>query len=877
MRDEDKSKAQLVAELASLRRQLANRPDSPAGEKGETTPDLSELRYRQLFESMTSGVAVYEAVDGGQDFIFKDFNRAGEQIEGVNRAEIIGRRVTEVFPGVVEFGLMKQLQQVWQTGQRISRPAALYRDERISGWRENHIYKLPSGEVVAVYNDVTERKQFEAELARTSDINAAIASLSGFLISLESLDEVSTLVLGQARRLTGSQFGYVGYIEPQSGFLICPTMIPEAHQGRQAREKGTVLEEFSGLWGWVLEQRKPLLTNNAADDPRSTGLPFDHMPVHRFLSAPALVGEKIVGQIALANADRDYTDEDLSLVQRLATLYALAVQRIQAEEALQESEDRFRQLAENISKVFWIGSPDWNEVMYVSPAYEAIWGCSCQSLYDAPHSWLDAILSEDRDRVLADVKRKAGGDLAETQFPEYRIARPDGEVRWISARAFPVEDDQGRVYRIAGIAEDITARKQVEAALRESEQKYRSLYASMMEGVALHEIVYGETGQALDYVILDVNPAYESITGLSRENVIGGKASEVYGTVEPPYLGIFSEVVVLNKPTSFETYFEPMGKHFNISVFSPGRNKFATVFEDITERIQFEESRRREHDLLNRVMETSPVGISVVDRTGEISFANSRAAEILGVTEKEIGGLLYDDPGWRITDYDGNPWPDEALPFRRVMATGQPVYDVRHAIEGPTGRRILLSINAAPLFDQVGRVDSVISVIEDVTARVQEEQQRRKQLEQELGSLNLLSSPPNSGVTAQMFGLTPLRQNLPDIFQKLVEQYGELLDRAVEQRLYKIEHQVSDGLRKIAGHLGALQAGPRDVVECHSLAVKQKVGNVDSGRTKVYLEESRLAVLELMGYLTTYYRNYAMGSGTGEPTPHKKTGAGHDE
>jgi PAS domain S-box-containing protein len=381
----------------------------------------------------------------------------------------------------------------------------------------------------------------------------------------------------------------------------------------------------------------------------------------------------------------------------------------------------------------------------------------------------------------------------------------------------------------------------------------------------------------VDYIILDVNPAYEAIIGLAREKVVGAKASKAYGTGEPPYLEVYAEVAAVGAPTSFETYFAPLEKHFSISVFSPGRNKFATVFEDITARRRAEEILKREHELLNRLMETSPVGITVVNRTGHLTFANSRAEEILGVSEQEVSGLAYNDPTWQITDYEGNPLPDEALPFSRVMATGQPVYDVRHAIEWPSGRRVLLSTNAAPLFDWTDRVDSVISVIEDVTARAREEQQRRKQLEQELKSLDLLSSPPNTGVTAQMFGLTPLRQNLPDIFQKLVEQYTDLLDLAVEQRLYKVDHHVSDNLRKIAGHLGALRAGPRDVVECHSQAVKQKVTSVEPSRARVYVEESRLIILELMGYLTTYYRNHAMGADTGGVPPRGKTGAGHDE
>jgi len=136
---------------------------------GEEKLRLSEERYRSLFERMPSAVAVYEAVDDGEDFVFRDFNAAGERIEKVNRQEILGRRVTEVFPGVRQFGLFAVFQRVWRTGKPEYFDIAFYRDDRISGWRENHVYKLPSGEVVATYEDVTARKQAEEEIRKLNE------------------------------------------------------------------------------------------------------------------------------------------------------------------------------------------------------------------------------------------------------------------------------------------------------------------------------------------------------------------------------------------------------------------------------------------------------------------------------------------------------------------------------------------------------------------------------------------------------------------------------------------------------------------------------------------------------------------------------------
>ncbi|MBK7973604.1 MAG: PAS domain-containing protein [Deltaproteobacteria bacterium] len=156
-------------------------------------------------------------------------------------------------------------------------------------------------------------------------------------------------------------------------------------------------------------------------------------------------------------------------------------ERRRVEDALVASEERFRQLAESIHEVFWMTSVDKGQIIYASPAYEAIWGRPVSSLYESPSEWLDAVHPDDRARVW---QAALGKQAAGTYDEQYRIVRPDGEVRWIRDHAFPVRDERGAVIRIAGVAEDVTARRDLERQIHES-QKMESI--GVLAGGVAHD------------------------------------------------------------------------------------------------------------------------------------------------------------------------------------------------------------------------------------------------------------------------------------------------------------------------------------------------------------------------------------------------------
>jgi PAS domain S-box-containing protein len=134
---------------------------------------------------------------------------------------------------------------------------------------------------------------------------------------------------------------------------------------------------------------------------------------------------------------------------------------------------------------------------------------------------------------------------------------------------------------------------------------------------------------------------------------------------------------------------------------------------------------RRWQTLAEQMLEASPVAIVVTDRRGWITQTNGRAEALLGVDQTGDRRRLYQTSAWAITDFEGHPLPNEALPFQRVMTTLEPHYDMRHAIQWPEGRRVLLSVNAAPLFDASGAFDGIVAMLNDVTEQVEIEQARR--------------------------------------------------------------------------------------------------------------------------------------------------------
>jgi len=195
-------------------------------------------------------------------------------------------------------------------------------------------------------------------------------------------------------------------------------------------------------------------------------------------------------------------------------------QRKSDEAARFEIEQRFRQVTENINEVFWLGSPDWQEIYYISPAYEDKWGRTIQSLYDDPLSWMTAVHSDDKELVIEDIARSQKNTGGNVVFRDYRIVKPNGEIRWVKSRAYPIKNSEGEVYRIAGIADDITELKTQQEKLITNNE----IVTNMTEGAYLIRVSDG--------IILYTNKAFEIMFGYEHGEMLGQHVSIVNAPVE---------------------------------------------------------------------------------------------------------------------------------------------------------------------------------------------------------------------------------------------------------------------------------------------------------------------------------------------------------
>ncbi|MGC7872703.1 PAS domain-containing protein [Desulfosporosinus sp. SYSU MS00001] len=376
----------------------------------------SEERFRLLFENMMDGFAYHKMLydcDGNPiDYVFLEVNSEFEKHTGLKRENIIGKRVLEILPNASGYWI--------ETYGRVAKTGIAETFENYSAslckWYVINVYSPQAGYFAVIIRDITKRKNDEEELRKTR-------------MRLEEAQEFANLGFWELDRITGENlwsdelFRICGF-KPQEFIPVIQDFIKLVHPD----DKELIINIM----------RNPIIDTSPEIDFRIIRSDAENRWVHVKIKYRQDLSGKLVRTYGIV---QDITERKLSEID------------------LKESEEKFKELAENLGEVIWVRQNE--QLVYINPAYEKVWGRTCQSLYDDPDSFLDAIHPEDKERIVLEYtgeKRTVNGLLNE----QYKIIRPDGTIRWIWDRSMPILDKDGKMIRCIGIADDITIIKEYE-------------------------------------------------------------------------------------------------------------------------------------------------------------------------------------------------------------------------------------------------------------------------------------------------------------------------------------------------------------------------------------------------------------------------------
>ncbi|MEP7016261.1 MAG: PAS domain S-box protein, partial [Verrucomicrobiota bacterium] len=421
------------------------------------TLHVSEERYRSLFQANPLPMWIYDL----ETLSFLEINDAAISNYGYSRDEFLAMTIVDIRPIAEKQALLDNLGHV--AGQGVEN-AGIWKHQRkdgslidveITSHAVNHNERR--AKLVLAF-DVTERQRAEAERQVLSEIVRGV-------ITTTNLAELLDLAHRSIGKVLYAENCFVTLHDPGTDLMHFEFWVDKRDQAPSPQPAGT----RRGGSSYVLRTGQPLLMTEEVKtrlhDQGEVELIGSDSP--SWLGVPLRTHSGTIGVLVVQDYENEgaYNQRDLEFLSLVGDQIALAIERKRAEEALRETEQKFHQLANNISDAFWIASPDLETMHYVSPGYEMIWGRSTQSLYADPHQWSATLVPDDLERV-----RAVFGTLMENEpqvSAEYRIARPDGTIRWVQDRGFQVRNADGKLVRLIGLASDITERKQVEELLEQ--------------------------------------------------------------------------------------------------------------------------------------------------------------------------------------------------------------------------------------------------------------------------------------------------------------------------------------------------------------------------------------------------------------------------
>ena len=388
----------------------------------------SEDRFRSIIESASDAIVVSD-----EQGYMVSWNPAASNLFGYDTREVIGKPLTILMPMRYREAHEMGIERMRMTGQS----------------------KL-AGHVVELHGLHKTGREFPIELSLASWKTREGSFNSGIIRDSSARKQAEAAIQESTERLRlALQAGKLGIWDwnPRSGSVMWSENAEELFR----LAPGSLASTFDAFLALIHPDDRASVSKKLIE---ATAAGTDYAEEYRIRWPDGTIRwVSCIGHtLRTAPGDR---------VRMVGTIQCITEQK-EAELALRENQALLHQLTEHITEVFWMTDPSKNQILYISPGYESIWDRSCASLRASPRSWIESIHSDDRERVLRDATTK---QVTGEYNVEYRIVRPDGTIRWIWDRAFPIHDSQGSVYRIAGLAEDITERKPAAADVHAGEER----------------------------------------------------------------------------------------------------------------------------------------------------------------------------------------------------------------------------------------------------------------------------------------------------------------------------------------------------------------------------------------------------------------------
>lgn len=428
-------------------------------------------------------------------------------------------------------------------------------------------------------------------------------------LNTPNIEELSHKTLEYCRSFTGSEFGFVGYSEPETGHLICPTMTRDIFAQCQVAGKTVVFEKAGGLGGWVLDQKEPLIANDPSAHPASVGTPPGHLPIRRFMGVPCLSQGRLMGMIALANKDTDYDGRDLQIASAFGDIYAAAMARFFSERELTESRNRFSSLYHEAPFGYQTMAPD-GTILEINDTALQLLGRNREEIVGKVN--MNELLTTTGKGLLAEQVKalRSGGPAAPV---ELHIKRPDGERLPVLQSVTAILDERGFLQEIRCTLVDLSLRK----ALRQTQDYLETLFKYSASPI----MVWNPQRE-----ITRFNDAFERLSGYQAEEVLGkdfgvllpeeGRAAFM-AQIQAALTGArleSAEIPVQTKAGDVKTVLWNSSNLYS----EDGTELLATVMQgvDITERKQFELALRKTNRALRTLSRGNEALVHAVDEPG---------------------------------------------------------------------------------------------------------------------------------------------------------------------------------------------------------------------------------------------------------------------